>query len=86
MERLASCGVAAPRDVVLTTTMQVPGHPELGGFDISLRTLARSAVDLLAAKLFRNEKGLPVLRQTVLVLGSYSDPVIDGEAARQDTL
>jgi DNA-binding LacI/PurR family transcriptional regulator len=71
---LSALGRRVPQDVVVTTTMRMPGRPELGGFDISLRTLARSAVDLLAAKLFRNEQGIPLIRQTVLVLGPYHEP------------
>jgi DNA-binding LacI/PurR family transcriptional regulator len=72
--KLAAIGVRVPRDVLVTTTMRVPGREELGGFDISLRTLARSAVDLLVAKLYRNERGVPTIRQTVQVLGAYQDP------------
>ena len=73
VKKLAAFGVSVPRDVVVTTTMRMPGREELGGFDISLQTLARSAVDLLAAKLYRNERGIPAVRQTVLVLGEYFD-------------
>lgn len=75
VEELSHIGIETPRDVVVTTTMHLPQHAELGGFDISLRSLARSAVDLVAAKLYRNEKGVPQMRQTVLVLGTFSDPV-----------
>ena len=33
-----------------------------------------TAVDLLAAKLYRNECGIPLTRQTVMVLGEWNEP------------
>lgn len=45
------------------------GYETLCGYDYSVRRLAETAVDLLASKLYRNERGLPKTRQTVLVLG-----------------
>jgi DNA-binding LacI/PurR family transcriptional regulator len=81
VEKLVAFGISVPRDVVVTTTMRISGREELGGFDISLRTLARSAVDLLAAKLYRNERGIPAVRQTVLVLGDYIDATADSRAS-----
>jgi len=59
-------------DVSLVLTPEYESH---GGFDMSLKTLASSAVDMLAGKLYRNEYGLPQNRQSVLVLGSWNEPV-----------
>jgi hypothetical protein len=58
---------------VVTPTL-TSGYEYLGGYDMSLRRLAGCAVDLLAGKLYRNEYGIPSIRQTVLVLGPWVEP------------
>lgn len=71
---LAELGVQAADGTAVVTPTLTPGHEHLGGYEMSLRTLAGCAVDLLAAKLYRNEYGIPGIRHTTLVLGPWVEP------------
>jgi LacI family transcriptional regulator len=73
---LAEFGAFRSHRVAVATPTLTPGSEHLGGYNMSLKALASSAIDLLAAKLYRNEYGAPVVRQTVLVLGPWHEPVV----------
>lgn len=73
---LADFGAHRSRRFTVATPALTPGHEHLGGYDISLKALANSAIELLAAKLYHNEYGVPVVRKKVLVLGPWHEPVV----------
>jgi LacI family transcriptional regulator len=71
---LAKVGIESSSSTTVVTPTLTSGYEYLGGYDMSLRRLAGCAVDLLAGKLYRNEYGIPSIRQTVLVLGPWVEP------------
>lgn len=71
---LAQLGIENSGSMSVVTPTLTMGFERLGGYDMSLRRLAGCAVDLLAGKLYRNEYGIPEVRQTVLVLGPWVEP------------
>jgi LacI family transcriptional regulator len=74
LEILAEVGIENSSNSTVVTPTLTSGYEHLGGYDMSLRRLAGCAVELLAGKLYRNEYGIPSIRQTVLVLGPWVDP------------
>lgn len=71
---LVEAGIESSSGTTVVTPTLTRGFEYLGGYDMSLRRLAGCAVDLLAGKLYRNEHGIPNIRQTVLVLGPWVEP------------
>jgi len=77
MESLDQLDLERKHGVPIVSLVLTPGFEQRGGFDMSLRTLAANAVDLLAGKLYRNERGLPENRHSVMVLGTWREPSSD---------
>ena len=74
---LREAGVPVGREVAVTTPLLSAHQREFGGFNIQLRNLTSACVDMVLAKLARNERGLPPMRQTLLIQA----PWVDGPAA-----
>ncbi len=74
---LAEAGLPVGRKVAVITPLRSEQQPEYGGYNIQLSNLAIAGVDMVLAKLFRNERGLPAERQTLLIQA----PWVEGPAA-----
>jgi len=74
---LRDAGLPVGREVAVATPLLSERQREFGGFNIQLSDLARTSVDMVLAKLARNERGLPPMRQTLLIQA----PWVDGPAA-----
>jgi hypothetical protein len=74
---LEESGVPVGRGVAVATPLLSQSQPEFGGFNIQLGDLTATCVDMLLAKLARNERGIPSMRQTLLIQA----PWVDGPAA-----
>ena len=77
IDLLLRSGVPVGREVAVVTPLLDESHREFGGFNIQLSDLASACVDLVLAKLMRNERGIPAMYQTLLVHA----PWIDGPTA-----
>jgi DNA-binding LacI/PurR family transcriptional regulator len=74
---LIEAGIPVGQKVAVITPIRNDLQPEYGGYSIQLGHLAVASVDMVLAKLFRNERGVPTQRQTLLIQA----PWIDGPAA-----
>ncbi len=74
---LRAAGLPVGRGVAVATPVLSDRQREFGGFNIHLRDLARTGVDMVLAKLARNERGVPPMRQTLLIQA----PWVEGPAA-----
>jgi DNA-binding LacI/PurR family transcriptional regulator len=77
VQLLRDAGVPVGGEVAVTTPLLSAQQREFGGFNIQLRDLTATSVDMLLAKLARNERGIPSMRQTLLIQA----PWVDGPAA-----
>lgn len=83
---LREAGVPVGRDVAVATPLLSASQREFGGFNIQLRDLTAACVDMVLAKLARNERGLPPMRQTLLLQAPWADgPAAFVPAAGRET-
>lgn len=74
---LLEAGIPVGREVAVVTPLMSEHQRELGGYNIQLGNIATTSVDMLLAKISRNERGLPAMRQTLLIQA----PWVEGLAA-----
>lgn len=74
---LLHAGLPVGREVAVATPLLSEHQHEFGGFNIQLKDLTATSVDMVLGKLARNERGIPVLRQTLLIQA----PWVNGPAA-----
>lgn len=73
LEMLDDLNLEEGNGTIVVSLSLIKGFEKWGGYDMSLRILASSAVNMIAGKLYRNGFGIPENRHTALVLGPWNE-------------
>ena len=68
---LRSMGRRVPEDVRLAAPVLMKDALDYTGCYLPLELLGRAAIDLVSAQLYLNERGLPRLRSTTMIMGEW---------------
>jgi LacI family transcriptional regulator len=70
---LQTLGLNIPNDVGFVTLLQDDRTPNVTGMELQYKAIATRAVDLVAERLRRFEKGLPATPELILIDGTWSE-------------
>jgi hypothetical protein len=70
---LRQLGLLVPGETGFVTLLQDERIPEIAGMNLQYKAIGSRAVDLVAEKLRRFEKGLPEVPELILIDGRWTD-------------